>query len=114
MVAMPDLYVSEFSWSPLQPHMGVSFHVRVGVYNQGGTAAGSFTVQWWLSVNGSHPTCAWSLPSLAAHGGRILECDYTPGGWSNYPSQVVVDSNHDVHESNESNNTASATIQVKP
>jgi len=114
IVARPDLYVSEYMWSPLQPHMGVEFHIRVGVYNQGNTAAGAFTVQWWLSVNAPAPGCTWNIPSMAARGGRILECDYTTGGWANYPSQVIADSANTVWESDEGNNTASATIQVKP
>jgi hypothetical protein len=114
VVARPDLYVSEYMWSPLQPHMGVAFHIRIGIYNQGNAAAGSFTVQWWLSVSAPAPACAWNIPSMNARGGRILECDYTPAGWANYPSQVVADSANTVVESDEGNNTASATIQVRP
>ncbi len=115
VVAKPDLYVSEYSWSPMPPHMGVSFHVRVGVYNQGNAAAGAFTVQWWLTTTGSGPTCTWNKPSLVAHGGWVLECDYTPGGWNNaYPSRVVVDPLDYVDESNESNNTWSAPLQIAP
>jgi hypothetical protein len=51
---------------------------------------------------------------MAAHGGRILECDYTPGGWANYPSQVVVDTGNTLDESDEGNNTWSETLQIKP
>jgi hypothetical protein len=113
-VAKPDLYVSEYSWSPDPPHMGVTFHVRVGAYNKGNGPAGGFTVQWWLSTSAPAPGCTWHVASLVAHGGRILECDYTPGGWANYPSQVVVDSGDDVDESHEGNNTSNATIPIKP
>jgi hypothetical protein len=114
VVVLPDLYVSEYSWSPVPPHMGVSFHVRVGVYNQGNGPAGAFTVQWWLSTSAPSATCTWNMASLVAHGGRILECDYTPGGWANYPSRVVVDSADTVGESNEANNTWSQTLQISP
>jgi len=114
-LAMPDLYVSEYSWSPVPPHMGVSFHVRIGAYNQGNAPAGAFTVQWWLSTTAPSPACTWNVASLVAHGGRILKCDYTPAGWNNaYPSQVVVDSANAVSESNESNNTSSQSLQIKP
>lgn len=112
---LPDLYVSEYAWLPVPPHMGVPFHIRVGVYNQGNGPAGSFTVQWWLSSLAPTPSCTWNVPSLVAHGGKILQCSYTPGGWNNaYPSLVVVDSGHDVDESNEGNNTQSAPLQVAP
>jgi hypothetical protein len=110
--AKPDLYVSEYTWSPVPPHMGVPFHVRIGAYNQGNAPAGAFTVQWWLSTTAPSPACTWNIPSMAAHGGRILQCDYTPGGWARYPSQVVVDSGGTVDESNEGNNTWSQDLQI--
>ncbi|MFZ5878529.1 MAG: CARDB domain-containing protein [Chloroflexota bacterium] len=114
VVVKPDIYVSEYSWSPSPPHMGVTFHIRIGAYNQGDAPSGSFTVQWWLSTSAPAPACTWDIPSLAAHGGRILECDYTPAGWANYPSLVVVDSANTVNESNEGNNTWSADLQILP
>jgi hypothetical protein len=79
----------------MPPHMGVSFHVRIGAYNDGNGPSGAFTVQWWLSTSAPSSTCTWNVAPLPAHGGRILECDYTPGGWNNaYPSMVVVDSGY--------------------
>lgn len=112
--AKPDLIVSEYSWNPDPPHMGVSFHVRIGAYNQGNGPAGAFTVEWWLSTSAPAPACTWNLDSMVAHGGRILECDYTPGGWANYPSQVIVDSGNDVAETNEGNNTDNQTLSIQP
>lgn len=114
IVALPDLYVSEYEWSPVPPHMGVSFHIRIGIYNQGDTAAGAIHVQWWLSIHAPSPACTWNIPSMAAHGGRILECDYIPAGWANYPSRVVADSSNMVLESDEGNNTRSAILQIQP
>jgi len=115
VVALPDLIITEYSWSPVPPHMGISFHVRIGAYNDGNGPSGAFTVQWWLTTSGSGPTCAWNVASLVAHGGKILQCDYTPGGWNNaYPSMVIIDSGHNVAESNESNNTWSAPFQIAP
>ncbi|HSO12850.1 MAG TPA: CARDB domain-containing protein [Anaerolineales bacterium] len=114
LVAMPDLYVSEYSWSPVPPHMGVSFHVRIGVYNQGNAATTAFVVEWWLTTTGPAPTCTWEVASLVAHGGRILECDYTTGGWSNYPSAVYVDVGNHVAEIDETNNTRTATLKISP
>lgn len=112
---LPDLYVSEYAWLPIPPHMGVPFSVRVGVYNQGNAAAGSFTVKWWMTTSAPSAACSWNVPSLVAHGGKILQCSYTPGGWNNaYPSRVVVDTGNTVDESNEGNNTASQPLQVAP
>lgn len=114
VVVLPDLFVSEYTWSPVPPHMGSSFHVRIGVYNQGNGPAGAFTVQWWLSTSASSATCTWNLASLVAHGGRILECNYTPAGWANYPSRVIVDSSDTVDESNEGNNVWAQSLQILP
>lgn len=110
----PDLYVSEYTWSPSPPHKGVSFHVRVGAYNAGNAPAGPFTVEWWLSTSAPAPACTWNIPSMAAKGGRILECDYTTAGWANYPSQVVVDSGDTLEESDEGNNVWAKTLQIAP
>ena len=112
---LPDLYVSEYAWLPIPPHMGVPFNVRVGVYNQGNAPAGAFIVKWWMTTSAPAAACSWNVPSLVAHGGKILQCSYTPGGWNNaYPSKVVVDVGHTVAESNEGNNTALAPVQVAP
>ena len=112
---LPDLYISEYSWAPVPPHMGVPFHIHIGVYNQGNAPAGAFTVQWWLSSGAPAPGCTWHKANLVAHGGYLLQCNFTPGGWNNaYPSLVVVDSGNTVAESSETNNTASQPLQVAP
>ncbi len=112
---LPDLYVSEYAWLPVPPHMGFPFNIRVGVYNQGNAPAGFFTVRWWLSTSAPSAACSWNVASLVANGGKILQCNYTPGGWNNaYPSRVVVDTGNTVAESNEGNNTRSAPLQVAP
>jgi hypothetical protein len=110
--AQPDLYISEYTLTPDPPHMAVPVHVRVGVYNQGNAAAGAFTVQWWATIAAPAPACTWPVASLAAHGGRILECDYTYGGWAPYTTRAVADSGNTVAESNEGNNTQDKTILV--
>ncbi len=117
-IAKPDLYVSEFSLSPNPPNHNLNVDVRIGVYNQGNAAAGSFRVEWWAGkdyVTG--PACVWIVPGLPAHGGQILTCHKGPGTWaSQYPSivtRVKVDSLGAINESNESNNIYDLTIKVQ-
>ena len=76
-----DLYVSEFALNPATPIQGRSVAVRVGVYNKGNAPAGAFKVKWFPGENYPTPACEWTVDSLAARGGRILNCTY-----AGYPS----------------------------
>ena len=111
----PDLYVSEFSLNPASPLEEQPVQVRVGVYNQGTAATGGgFRVEWYGGENFASPGCTWDVSALPAHGGQILTCTYS-GYTSNYPSintKVVVDSNSQITESNEGNNTYLKNITV--
>ncbi|MFB3764736.1 MAG: hypothetical protein ACE14P_05745, partial [Methanotrichaceae archaeon] len=53
--AAPDLYVSEFSMNPDTPVQGSPVSVRIGVYNQGNSPSGPFTVEWWPGENYQQP-----------------------------------------------------------
>ncbi len=113
--AQPDLYVSEFSLDPATPVQGSPVNVRVGVYNQGGTAvSGSFHIEWYPGENYPSPACAWDLDSMAAGGGRILTCTYAgyPSPYGSINTKVVVDSYNAIAESNEGNNTYLQPISV--
>ena len=109
--AKPDLYVSEFSIDPATPVQGSPAHVRIGVYNQGDAAAGPFTVEWYGLTTFGEASCDWDVPGANAHGGRILECDFTFNSWYpvNKTTIVHVDVNNTVDESNEGNNSRSIT-----
>jgi CARDB/Bacterial SH3 domain len=106
--AMPDLQINQFTISPETPTAHAAAHARVQVYNYGDAAAGAFAVHWYgLSTYGS-PSCTWNVASLAAHGGRVLQCDFSFPSW--YPvdrtSLAVADPANQVDESDEGNNEA--------
>jgi len=109
VVGQPDLIISEFSLNPATPTMGQNVHVRVGAYNQGNVASGTFIVRWYGLSTFAGPSCAWVLPSMVAKGGQILECDYVFASWYpvNKTTIVYIDHDSQVAESNESNNSAS-------
>jgi hypothetical protein len=108
---LADLYITEFSITPATPKQGVPCHVRVLVYNGGKAAAGPFTVAWWGLDSFASPGCTWNLDSMAARGGRVLECDFTFNSW--YPTtkttKVTADTSNTVEESDESNNSKTIT-----
>ena len=102
----PDLIVSEFTISPATPIMGQSAHVRIGAYNQGDAPSGPYVVVWYGLSTFASPSCSWNVNHNNAHGGRILECDFTFQSWYpiNKASLAIVDVNNDVDESHEGNN----------
>ena len=105
-IKKPDLIVSEFTITPATPVMGQNAHVRIGVYNQGNAVSGACTVYWYGLSSFPSPSCSWNVDSMAAHGGRILKCDFVFNSWYpiNKTSVAIVDSNNQVSESNEGNN----------
>ncbi len=115
-VTQPDLIISQITFDPAEPVHGSSTHVKVTVYNNGNAAtSGSFKVQWWGLESFASPSCGWDYnDSLVAHGGRVLECDFT---FSSYYapgllSKAVADVNNTISESNEGNNAMTVPITV--
>ncbi len=112
----PDLYVTEFSLTPSTPVKGASVHVRIGAYNGGNAASGSFKVRWLAgSTFVTPPPCTWTVASLPASGGQILECDAASpynSVYSNLTTRAQVDYEGSVAESNEGNNNKDTTINV--
>jgi hypothetical protein len=112
-----DLIINLLELTPSTPTQGNSVTVKVQVYNQGNAAAGAFQVAWWPGENYPTPECTWSLPSLVAMGGLVLNCTYATGYPSPYGSIVTkasADTGNTISESNEGNNDARLTISVSP
>jgi len=105
VIKKPDLIVSEFTITPATPVMGQNAHVRIGAYNQGNAASGPFTVVWH-GLSTFPVSCSWTVDSMAANGGRILQCDFVFKSWYpiNKESVAIVDASNQVNESNEGNN----------
>ncbi len=114
VIALPDLYVSEFSLTPGTPVQGSPVHVRVGVYNKGTAAANTpFVVRWYGGENFANASCEWTLDSLVKNGGRIVECDFVfPSWYPNINTKVVVDATGTITELDETNNIFLKAISV--
>lgn len=99
----PDLYISEYSFNH-PPKQGEAFTVRIGLYNKGNAKADGFWWEWWPTKYNF--ACRQRIDEgLVAHGGRIVTCTYTYGGWANYETKAVVDADNEVVESDEGNNS---------
>jgi hypothetical protein len=110
----PDLYVSEFSLNPSPPSSAGIVEVRIGVYNQGSSDAGPFTVEWYPGIKYRAPGCTWRVEGLVARGGRILKCSgyVFPSWYEKITTGAKVDSRGEVNEQDEGNNFWKEEIQV--
>ena len=106
--ALPDLVITGFSISPETPTQGEVAHVTVQTYNTGNAPSGHYVVYWYGLSTYTSPSCTWSVDNSNAHGGRVLECNYTFPSWypTNRTSRAVVDATNLVGESEEGNNEA--------
>jgi hypothetical protein len=106
-----DLYISEMSITPANPHAGDTVTARIGIYNRGAAPAGAFRV-YWRYWTGDFDVCDWGVDSLSARGGRILECSVTLPG--SYDTVATADAKADIAESVETNNNRTLHVDVAP
>ncbi len=106
----PDLKITEFSINPATPVMGENTHVRVRAHNAGDADSDGFKMEWYGLTTFANPSCSWNINGgLVAGGSVLMECDFVFGSWYpvNKTSIVYIDTEDNVDESNEGNNSAS-------
>jgi hypothetical protein len=114
IASQPDLYISQITYNPTNPHMGDVITIKVSVYNGGNAIAGPSTAEWWPASGYPSATCSWAVGNLVAHGGQVYTCTYTYAGWSTYTTRAIADTTNAVAESDEGNNTLTQTLIVGP
>ncbi|MCE1255406.1 MAG: hypothetical protein LWX83_17895, partial [Anaerolineae bacterium] len=114
--ALPDLIISQITFDPAEPVHDSPVHVKVTVYNNGAAAtSNSFKIRWWGLESFANPSCEWNFnENLVAHGGRVLECDFTYASpyAAGLPSKAIADVENTVAESNEGNNAMTVPVTV--
>ena len=108
--AEPDLTISEFSINPATPTQGENVHVRVRAHNAGTADSGGFKMEWYGLSTFASPSCNWNIVGgLVAGGSVLMECDYSFASWYpvNKTTIAYIDTDDQVDESNEGNNSAS-------
>lgn len=103
-----DLYVSSYSFDH-DPVQGEEFTVSITIKNKGETDAEDFYWEWWPTITGSK-ACRDKIKKLEAGDNKTVKCDYTYGGWANYTTKAVVDSENNIEEINEDNNTYTKNV----
>lgn len=112
----PDLAaaIDDITVLPAAPLVGEATRITATVRNRGASAAQNVTATLALrSAAGSVTTLTeTTITTLGAGASRALTVDWTPPEAGQYSLVLVLDASDTVHESNESNNTATRTIVV--
>jgi len=112
-ITLTDLYVPNFIFNP-SCAVSVPCTINIEVKNGGGLAADAFTVSWYALSTDANPTKVWNLSGLAAGASQTLTQPWTYGSVGYFSTMVKVDTNNQVIEGNENNNTATYSFTVSP
>lgn len=106
-VKKADLYVKSYTLSE-SPKVGSEFTATIVIGNKGQAASAESYWEWWATA--AKQICKKKVDVIAAGGVSTIKCDYTYEDWGDYTTKVIVDSQNDVDESNESNNVATKAV----
>lgn len=107
VIKKADLYVAEYGFSE-DPKSGEEFTVKIKIGNKGEADASSFHWEWWATSHESD--CDGKVDSLKIGKTKTVECKFTYSSWAAYETKAVVDSENEIDESNESNNTTKKQV----
>jgi hypothetical protein len=106
-VQYPDLYIVKYDFSE-EPKSGEEFTVNIKIGNKGTAKAKSFHWDWYATASGKD--CDGKVDNLAVGETVTVGCKFTYSSWAVYTTKVVLDSQSEIYENNESNNTASKDV----
>jgi hypothetical protein len=110
----PDLVASGMQYFPDPAKNAQPIDIQVRVTNNGSVPVGRFVVVW-LS-NQTRPGCDWVVPKLEPGESKNLKCRFTYDGnpTASYWTTLIVDSQNQITESDESNNRRDTTLKLAP
>ena len=110
----PDLVVLEATFDPDPIISGQPFAANYVIRNQGDAAAGAFTLLWKFHEGTGIGVCSWDYDSLGAGQSVWGSCTKTTNAQPGQsPTNLTVDFEGEVTESNENNNILSPTLNVE-
>ncbi len=116
--ALPDLQIGTVRISPRDPAPGETFRVSVTITNAGDADSGTFNYGWNASL--SNPVLLNSftdeVENIPPGASKNITFPFSYGWWGTYTTQVFVDLDGEVRESNERNNVRpfDVTLQDLP
>ena len=102
VVKLPDLYVKSYSFDE-DPKQNDELTLQVTIANKGEADAKNFSWEW--RPTGDDVECDDTVSKLEVGATKSIECDYIYKESETYDATFTVDSDDDVDESNEDNNT---------
>ena len=110
----PDLIISELKIDTDDPRQGDPINIIATFQNLGGQVAENFHWSWRVCITDG---CEYITSSgyYTLQAGEEIDAlmEYTFEGWANYTTEAVVDADHEVDESDETNNTRQLIIPVQ-
>jgi len=118
LLLQPDLRVVSIGFSPTTVYSNANMIIFVSIVNSGTLAtSGNFTVKFWGTPNDAKPGCAWTTNQAVAPGSGIkFSCNtysWNQAYSSGVVTRAIVDSENNIAESNEGNNTLQLKVVVK-
>lgn len=111
---LPDLLVSAMRVSPTSPRPGQIFRMSVTITNVGTANSGAFTYGWDASLNPPEQLLSYTsrVDNIPPGSSRNVTFPFSYGWWGTYSSQLRVDLDSEVQESDERNNTKLFNLQL--
>ena len=111
---LPDLVITDLKIDTSDPRQGVPLHIVARLRNKGGTTAENFHWAWRVCVDDDcEYTEAPGAFTLEPDEEVVAQMEYLFEGWANYTTEAWVDSDEEVAESDEDNNTRELEIAVQ-
>lgn len=107
---LPDLTVDSITFDPETPVAGQGTQVRITIRNKGEGAAGAFNWEWQA---GSDALFDGRVMGMNAGETKVANVLWTPAGpYTSLSTEALVDTDDEVAESDESNNSLTAVVTV--
>ncbi len=104
---LPDLQITRYRIAPETIAPGAFFRVIFTITNTGNIASGAFNWSWDADLAGDRAlqdTVSGSVDNILPGSSRSVSFSFLYGWWGTYTTQVQVDVDEDVRESNNRNN----------
>jgi hypothetical protein len=110
---LPDLQISSISSAPARPGPGQVFRLLISIRNAGEGESGAFNWTWDASPV-LRNALEGRIESIPPGASRNFSLVYSYGWWGSYSSQINIDADGEVGESDERNNRDAAIIELDP
>lgn len=106
----PDIIITDYYFSEEDIMQNEEITVTIEIRNDGEEDAGEFNWEWWSDED--TVSCDGDIEFLDVDEEETIDCKFTYEDFGSFKTKIVLDSNDDIDESNENNNSESLQIEV--